>query len=106
MIYKILGQKNPSASTLTDLYTVPAGKQAVVSTLSVCNQNDIATFRVSVRPQGQSVSSENYIVFDVSILSNDALFLTVGLTLNENDVISVEASSSDISFSLFGSEIE
>jgi len=36
--YKVLGQSNPAATTATTLYTVPAGTQAVVSTIAVCNQ--------------------------------------------------------------------
>ena len=36
--YKVLGQSIPSATTATTLYTVPAATQAVVSTITVCNQ--------------------------------------------------------------------
>ncbi len=36
--YKVLGQSNPSATTATSLYTVPAATQAIVSTITVCNQ--------------------------------------------------------------------
>ena len=44
--YKVLGQSNPAATTATTLYTVGAGKSAVVSTITVCNQAaSAATFR-------------------------------------------------------------
>ena len=36
--YKVLGQSNPSATTATTLYTVPAATQTIVSTITVCNQ--------------------------------------------------------------------
>jgi hypothetical protein len=36
--YKVLGQAAPTANTLTDVYTVPSATQAVISTITVCNQ--------------------------------------------------------------------
>ena len=45
-VYKVLGQVNPSATTLTTLYTAPSG--AVVSTLAICNQGATTTYRVLV----------------------------------------------------------
>jgi len=51
--YKVLGQSNPAATTATTLYTVGAGKSAVVSTITVCNQAAAtATFRIAVRVSG------------------------------------------------------
>ena len=37
MAKKVLGQSNPSATTVTTLYTVPASKEAVISSISVAN---------------------------------------------------------------------
>ena len=34
---KILGQGLPTANTFVDLYRVPVGNSAVVSTLNICN---------------------------------------------------------------------
>ena len=42
--YKVLGQSNPSATTATTLYTVPASTQAVVSTI---NATDVVTVYAS-----------------------------------------------------------
>ena len=104
--YKVLGQSNPAATTNTDLYTVGAGKSAVCSTITICNQAaSAATFRISVRPAGATVSAQHYIAYDTSIPANDVLTMTIGLTLAETDVITVYASTSTISFNLFGSEI-
>jgi len=35
--YKILGQARPADTNVADLYTVPAGGQAVISTIIVAN---------------------------------------------------------------------
>lgn len=104
--YKVLGQVNPAANTLTTLYTVPYGANTVCSTLCVCNQTaNTATFRVAVRPGGAAIQTKHYIAFDTPIPSNDTLHLTIGLSLSTTDVVSVNASSSAVSFNLFGSEI-
>lgn len=104
--YKVLGQVNPAANTLTNLYTVPYGANTVCSTLCVCNMTgNSASFRVAVRPGGAAILPKHYIAFDTPIPSNDTLHLTIGLSLSTTDVVSVNTSSSSVSFNLFGSEI-
>lgn len=104
--YKVLGQINPSETTLSTLYTVPANTSTVVSTLCICNQlNSSGSFRVAVRPAGESIDPKHYIAYDTPIPSNDTIHLTIGASLGNTDVISVYASSSNMSFNLFGSEI-
>ena len=104
--YKVLGQSNPAATTATTLYTVPAATAAVASTLSICNQGaSSASFRVAVRPAGATLAATHYVVFDSSLTANDSAFLTLGITLAATDVVTVQASSASLSFSLFGSEI-
>jgi hypothetical protein len=105
-IYKVLGQQAPSATTLTTLYTVPSATDTVVSTIAVCNQaGTSATYRIAVRPAGASVANQHYIVYGATVPANDSVLLTLGLTLDTTDVISVYASSATMSFSAFGSEI-
>lgn len=104
--YKVLGQAAPAATTPDDLYTVPAATQTVASTLVVCNRGTTnATVRVAVRPAGASILDEHYIVYDAVVPLHDSLFLTIGLSLNTTDVVTVQASTANVSFSLFGSEI-
>lgn len=104
--YKVLGQSNPSATTLTTLYTVPSATSAVVSTICICNQAASAgTFRVAIRPAGATAAAQHYIAYDSAIAANDTVFLTLGVSLATTDVISVYASSASQSFSAFGSEI-
>jgi hypothetical protein len=104
--YKVLGQVNPSATTQTTLYTVPAETQAIVSTLVIANLTGTpAVFRIAVRPAGEALVNKHYIAFDVVVGASDSTTLTLGLTLNASDVLAVYASSSNVSFSAFGSEI-
>ena len=104
--YKVLGQSAPSATTNTDVYTVGAGKQAVVSTIAVCNRGaTAATYRIAIRVNGSALSNEEYIAYDSAITANNSTMITIGITLNASDVVTVYASNANLSFSLFGSEI-
>lgn len=103
--YKVLGQSNPAATTDTTLYTVPASTQTVVSTITVANLGSTGTFRVAVRPAGASIANQHYVVYDATLNANDSITLTLGITLEATDVITVRASNTSFAFQAFGSEI-
>ena len=104
--YKVLGQSAPSATTNTDLYTVPASTSAVCSTISICNRDTtIGSYRVAVRPAGATIANEHYITYDAQVPANDSVLLTLGISLATTDVVTVYASSANFSFNLFGTEI-
>ena len=104
--YKVLGQSAPSATTNTDVYTVGAGKQAIVSTITVANRSATArTYRIAIRPAGATLANQHYIAYDVTLAANDTTALTLGITLTATDVVTVYASTTDLSFGIFGSEI-
>jgi glucose-6-phosphate dehydrogenase assembly protein OpcA len=105
MAKKVLGQVNPSATTLTTLYTVPSAKEAVVSSISVANLTaTAATFRLAVRPAGASIANQHYIGYDITVGASDTTIITVGLTLATTDVLSVYASTANVAFQAFGDE--
>jgi hypothetical protein len=105
--YKILGQEALTAETDTDVYTVPAATEAIVSTIVVCNRDSSSnTFRIAVRPDGATIANEHYIAYDVSLAANDSTNLTIGVTMSAGDVVTVYGGSgSSLSVNVFGSEI-
>jgi|688.fasta_scaffold861632_2 hypothetical protein len=105
--YKVLGQSQPAATTLTTLYTVPASTSAVVSTINICNlqNNANTTVRIAVRPGGATITNQHYIVYELPVPAADSVALTMGVTLAATDVVSVYSTSGSVSFALFGSEI-
>ncbi len=104
--HKVLGQSNPSATTLTTLYTVPASTQAVCSTITICNATSSATtYRIAVRPAGAAIATSQYLAYDAALPANDTATLTLGVTLAATDVVSVYAASANVAFSAFGVEI-
>jgi hypothetical protein len=104
--YLVLGQISPSATTATTLYTVPSGKDAIISTLIVANRAAAGSFRIAIRPAGATLANEHYIAYDVPIGSTDSTTLTLGLTLTATDIITVYASSANMTFSAFGSLVD
>jgi hypothetical protein len=104
--YKVLGQSAPSATTNTDVYTVGSGKQAIISTITVANRAASgATYRIAIRPSGAALSNEHYLAYDVGVSANDTVALTLGITLATTDVVTIYASTANLSFGVFGSEI-
>ncbi len=105
-VYKILGQVSPSATTETDLYTVPSTKSTVCSSIVICNRGGSqTTFRVSISQAGASTSNKDYIYYDVALAGYDTFIATIGITLATTDKIRVYSGNSSLSFQAFGSEI-
>lgn len=104
--YKILGQSAPSATTSTDLYTVPSATEVIVSSIVVANRSTTAaTYRISVAANGAALANEQYLVYDAAISANETIALSLGITLNATDKIRVYASTANVSFNAFGTEI-
>ena len=104
--YTILGQQNPAANTLTKLYGVPAGNSAVISSINIANLDaNAAAFSIAANVSGVATANANYLAWRVSIPGNDSIALSLGITLNASSQLSVNANTSTVSFSAFGTEI-
>lgn len=107
--YKILGQRNPSPNVLTTLYTVPADNSAIISSITIANLDENAAngaaFRIAANNSGIPVANANYLSYGVNVPGRDAITLTLGITLNAGSIVSVNANSSLLAFSAFGTEI-
>jgi hypothetical protein len=47
-----------------------------------------------------------YLAYDVQVGSNLSVALNLGITINQNDVITVQSSSGLVTFNIFGAEID
>jgi hypothetical protein len=104
--YKVLGQVNPSAATATTTYTVPSATQTVISTIAVANTGAYpTTYRIAVRPDAETLATKHYVAYDATIAPQDTVTLTIGITLDAADVVTVYAGHATLAFNLFGSEI-
>jgi hypothetical protein len=64
-----------------------------------------ATYRIAIRIAGATLANSQYIAYDVALSGNDSTAITLGLTLGAADVVTIYASTANVAFSLFGSEI-
>lgn len=103
--YKVLGQSNPAATTLTDAYTVPASTSAVVSSIVVANRGAATSYRLSVAINGAADSNEQYIAYDRAIGANEVHTFVLGIGLGDTDKVRVYATLATLSFNIFGVEI-
>ena len=104
--YKVLAQSNPAATTNTDIYTVPSATETVISSIIIANQSaSDDTYDIAVRPNNASLSAEHYLAKGVTVGAADSTTLTLGLTMDATDVLTVQAGGTALSFNVFGSEI-
>ena len=63
------------------------------------------SYRIAVRPNGATLENKHYITYDASIAPQETQTLTIGITLDATDVVTVFAGTANLAFNLFGSEI-
>ena len=105
--YKSLGQLDLTTTSLTTLYTCPSGTETVISTVIIANRNaEATTFRLAIRVDGDAISNQHYIAYDVPVAANDSTTLTLGITMLATDVMAVSAGDADaLSINAFGAEV-
>lgn len=113
--YKILGtasyggQSNPDIVTST-VYTVPAGAQAVISSVNIMSVNTLfvnsaSQFGIYAVKSGQSWSASNAVIIGTTILAGRTNNYNLGLTLGAGDSIVLTASMGVYAAEVFGGEI-
>jgi|688.fasta_scaffold747947_2 hypothetical protein len=104
--FKIIAQANPASATYTNIFTASASAQYLISTVTIANLAAAeGSYRIALRENGQTLSNKHFIAYDTAVPANDSIALTLGLTINDSDVLTVYASSASIAFGVFGSEI-
>ena len=59
--FKTLAQLQPGIAALTDLYTVPGGKSAIISSVTVCNLGAASSWRLSIAIGGAADNPKHYL---------------------------------------------
>ena len=107
--YKRLGAINPTANTQTNVYVVPAATEAVISTITVCNQSaSNASYSLAMMTASEfnaSAPAATFLVRGAIVPAADTIILTIGLTSNAGTILAANTNNGNVSFSAFGSEI-
>ena len=103
--YKVLGQLASTTSAVA-LYTCPASTEAVISTIVVANRDSTSkTFTIILRPNDETLADKHYLAKDITVGASDTTALTLGITMDATDKLYISGSTTDLSFTAFGSEI-
>lgn len=105
--YKVLGQAQAVlANTDYVLYTVPAGKQVIISVCTITAKTSNSKFRLSIVPSGDTLADKNAINYDDMIEPGRSRNKLQSITLQPGDKVYMRANTAaNLSFSLFGDEI-
>lgn len=108
----ILAQVAPAATTETTLYQVPADKYCLLTSLSIANRGaGTVSFRLSISKAGAATATKDYRYYDKDILTKDSFIddfsvnQLKGLRIESLDIIRIYASTNELSFNLFGTEV-
>ena len=80
----------------------------MISTVIIANRASSAdTFRLALRTDGDAIADKHYLAYDVPVAPNDSTTLTLGITMEATDVLSVSAAgtASTLSVNAFGAEV-
>lgn len=103
---KCLGQLKPIRFVHTPIYTVPAAKSAVVSSIACCNQGSTPSrFRVSHAIGGAPDNDAQYVYFEELVPAKKTFIATIGLTMAATDALRVSSDTGEMSFLAYGSEV-
>jgi len=92
-------------TTFQSSYTVPASTQGVSSTVYIANTSTSNQyFRLSAQKGGSALANQ-FIAYDSLILPNTTVAFTTGLALNAAEIVTMQASSNQVIFTIDGSEI-
>ncbi len=101
------GQKAPAATTDQILFTVPAGKSLVASSLVVCNTDAAVAddFILCVGICGGATSAATALYYLVRVAPKETFVATIGITLSDdgggNEIV-VQSTNGTLTYSLFG----
>jgi len=108
-VFGVLAQNLPAAGTLANLYTVPPVDQGVsVSSVVFCNQSKTqqAQVRLSVAITGSPDDPSQYLFYDLVLQPRETRACVIGITLGTSDVVRAQSDTGQVSFSLFGVQIQ
>ena len=105
-IFRVLGQLNPGAASLEDIYTVVQPvRSAILSSINVANRSATPTsYRISVAIKGAVDDLSQYIAYDAPIGANATEPFKIGISLAQGDIVRVYATLATLTFSVFGLE--
>lgn len=102
-VWGSLGQSAPAATTLTDIYTVPANQVATVEVVICETGGAAATVRLAHAVNGAADTIAQYMLRNYPVAANDSK-TTTRFTARAGDVIRGYSDTGNVSFNVNGIE--
>lgn len=102
MLENFATQAAPAATTLTDIFKVPAGLFGNLKSITVCNRGAADTFRFSVGLAGAADEAKQYLYYDAALAANSTFLADFNLQLSEMDTLRVYSGAGNMSFMVSG----
>jgi hypothetical protein len=107
--FKRLGAINPTSNTQTNVYVIPAATEAVISTVTICNQSSVnASYSLISMTSGEYSAPapvKTFLVRGATVPASDSIILTLGITMNAGSILAANTNNGSISIIAFGSEL-
>ena len=98
-----LGTADLAATTITDVYTVPASTLTSCN-INICNRNATAiAIRIAVSDTTVTQGVDEFLVYDKSISANDSAQITAN-TLDATKIITAYSDTANVSIVVMGIE--
>lgn len=110
--YKILGQASPANNTNVTLYTVPTGKQAILSSiLFVSGDAEGGTLRIYAAKSGETLNYGTNVIYYIngSVAPSSSYQFTDKITLAAGESVAIRHNTSGESsavVTVFGTEMD
>ena len=99
-------QGTSSVDSYTTLYNTTAGKSAVLSTIAIVNTaSAAATYRIGFDTTEGTPNATEWLAYGSNVPANDAVYLSLGVSIPQNTYIRVSSSANSVTFQAFVSEI-
>ena len=98
-------QGTAAVTTYATLYAVPAGKEAIISSIVICNTGAQGTYRIGITTSETDPNAAQWLAYDVVVAANTTTALKLGVALDSGKYLRVSSSANTITFSAFVSEI-
>lgn len=99
-------QGTAAATTYATLYTVPAGKEAIISSIVICNTDSSnGSYRIGITTSETDPNAAQWLAYDVVVAANTTTALKLGVALDSGKYLRVSSAANTITFSAFVSEI-
>lgn len=95
-----------SYATLYGSPSTPVAKEAVVSSIVVCNTSGLpVTYRLALMATEGTPSTQQFLVYDQIIQPNFTIALTLGIAMSSGKFLRISSSADTLAFQAYVSEV-